>query len=249
MKKLLIVVAVLAGCATAVDERAPVRVAGLGVGPTQEEITNAGGNTDNVVTYGLGYNHNRYSPLRQINKGNVKRLVPVWNVSLQNDLGEQAQPLIYNGVMFVSNARWTVRDRRADRQGDLAHAGQLRSRHAARGVLRRLEQRAQRSSRARSSARTLDAHVVALDMKTGKEIWKQKVAEWKEGYSMTVAPLVANGVLITGMLRRGVRRACFLDGWDPETGKKLWRRYTIAGPGEPGHDTWPAGEAYLRGGG
>ena len=66
-----------------------------------------GGSTDNVLTYGMGYNQNRYSTLKQINKRNVKRLVPVWSASLQNLLGEQAQPLVYNGVMYVTNAAWT----------------------------------------------------------------------------------------------------------------------------------------------
>ena len=65
------------------------------------------GNTDNVLTYGMGYHQNRYSPLNKINKNNVKRLVPVWSTSLDNELGEQAQPLIYEGVMYISNARWT----------------------------------------------------------------------------------------------------------------------------------------------
>ena len=77
-------VLLVAGCATSTR---------TGEGPTQAELVNDGKNTDNVLTYGMSYNHNRYSPLRQINKSNVKRLVPVWNVSLQNDLGEQAQPL------------------------------------------------------------------------------------------------------------------------------------------------------------
>ncbi len=96
---------------------------------------------------------------------------------------------------------------------------------------------------------TLDAHVVALDQKTGKPVWKEKVVEWKEGFSMTGAPQIANGVLITGIsgAEFGVRG--FIDGRDPETGKLLWRTYTIPGPGEKGHDTWPAGDAYLRGGG
>jgi alcohol dehydrogenase (cytochrome c) len=95
---------------------------------------------------------------------------------------------------------------------------------------------------------TLDAHVVALDQKTGKQVWKQKVAEWKEGYSLTVAPTVANGVLITGCSGAEFGARCFLDGWDPATGKKLWRRYTTAGPGEKGHETWEPREAYLHGG-
>src|SRR5258708_2831730 len=84
---------------------------------------------------------------------------------------------------------------------------------------------------------------------TGKEVWKVKIAEWKEGYSITSAPTVANGVLMTGMTggEYGVRG--FVDGYDPDTGKHLWRRHTTAGPGEKGSETWPAGDAYLRGGG
>ena len=107
MKKVLVAFFLLAGCATTDTEQTSAPGARTGVGPTQAELTNAGKNTDDVVTYGMGYSHNRYSPLRQINKSNVKRLVPVWNLSLQNELGEQAQPLVYDGVMYVSNARWT----------------------------------------------------------------------------------------------------------------------------------------------
>jgi alcohol dehydrogenase (cytochrome c) len=96
---------------------------------------------------------------------------------------------------------------------------------------------------------TLDAFVIALDLKTGKEIWRQKAAEWKQGYSITGAPLLANGVLITGISGAEFGIRGFLDGWDPQTGMHLWRRYTVAAPGEPGGQTWPAGDAYLHGGG
>ena len=67
-----------------------------------------GGSTDNILTYGMGYHQNRYSPLKQVNRETVKRLVPVWNLSLDNNWGEQAQPIVYNGVMYVTNARATV---------------------------------------------------------------------------------------------------------------------------------------------
>ena len=86
---------------------------------------------------------------------------------------------------------------------------------------------------------TLDAHVLALDAKTGKEVWKSKAAEWKDGYSMTVAPQIANGVLITGISGAEFGIRGFIDGWDPETGKQLWRRYTIPAKGEKGNETWP----------
>ena len=74
---------------------------------TAQELLNDGKDTENVTTYGMGYDQKRYSPLKQINTSNVRRLVPVWSTSLANLLGEQAQPLVYNGVMYVTNAAWT----------------------------------------------------------------------------------------------------------------------------------------------
>src|SRR6516162_6516257 len=81
---------------------------------------------------------------------------------------------------------------------------------------------------------TFDNHVVALDMKTGQQVWNQKFAERKEGYFATGAPIVANGVLISGMAGGESTTRGYIDTWDPEGGKKLWRRYTIPSPGEPG---------------
>ena len=84
-----------------------------------------------------------------------------------------------------------------------------------------------------------------------QEIWKQKFADYKEGYTGIIAPLVANGVVITGMAGGDRTTRGFLDGWEPETGKKLWRRYTIPAPGEPGSETWPKDmpDAWKYGGG
>ena len=67
-----------------------------------------GGSTDNVLTYGMGYHQQRYSTLKQVNKSNVKRLVPVWSTSLSSNYGEHGQPLVYDGVMFVANAEHTI---------------------------------------------------------------------------------------------------------------------------------------------
>jgi alcohol dehydrogenase (cytochrome c) len=97
---------------------------------------------------------------------------------------------------------------------------------------------------------TIDNHIVALDMKTGKQVWNERFADWREGYSATGAPIVANGVVISGMAGGEYTTRGFLDGWDPETGKKLWRRYTIPAPGEPGSETWPPNsDAWKYGGG
>ena len=72
---------------------------------TADDLKKDGSNTDNILTYGMGYGQQRYSPLDQIDKRNVKKLVPVWSLSLENDFGEQAQPLIRDGVMYVSDAK------------------------------------------------------------------------------------------------------------------------------------------------
>jgi len=82
------------------------------------------------------------------------------------------------------------------------------------------------------------------------EVWNQKFADKKEGYYATGAPIVANGVLISGMAGGERTTRGFLDGWDPDTGKKLWRRYTIPAPGEAGSETWPKNsDAWMYGGG
>src|SRR6266436_9987243 len=80
----------------------------LGSAQTMDELLNDGRNTDNVLTQSMGLKRHNYSPLNKINKGNVKRLVPVWSTSLQNDMGELAAPVVYNGVMYVINGKWTV---------------------------------------------------------------------------------------------------------------------------------------------
>src|SRR5579862_7095447 len=80
---------------------------GAGLAQTTEELVNASKNPDNVTMQSMGYDRKSYSPLKQINKSSVKKLVPVWNASLMNDQGELAQPTIYQGVMYVVNGKWT----------------------------------------------------------------------------------------------------------------------------------------------
>src|SRR2546422_8611780 len=82
-------------------------------------------------------------------------------------------------------------------------------------------------------------------MKTGKPLWNQKFADAKDGYYATGGPIVANGVLISGVAGGESTTRGFLDGWDPDTGKKLWRQYTIPAPGEPGSETWAREERCL----
>lgn len=220
--------------------------AGLGLSQTTEELVNDGKNTDNVTTQSMGYDRKSYSPLKQIDKSNVKRLVPVWSTSLMNDQGELAAPTVYNGVMYVINGKWTFAI-------DIETGRQIWRTPV------RLEPGVQRSAFHRGAATiykgklfrvTIDNHLLALDMKTGEELWNQKFADLHDGYYATGGPIVANGVLISGVAGGESTTRGFLDGWDPDTGKKLWRRYTIPAPGEPGSETWPKGsQAWTEGGG
>ena len=102
-------------------------LAAAGLSQTTEELVNDGKNTDNVTTQSMGYDRKSYSPLKQINKSNVKRLVPIWSTSLMNDQGELAAPTIYNGVMYVVNGKWTFAIDVETGQADLAHAGGTRT--------------------------------------------------------------------------------------------------------------------------
>src|SRR5687768_12711513 len=80
---------------------------GIASAQTAEEIRADGKNTENVLTFGMGYGIPMWSPLRQINKSNVKRLVPVWSTNTMTDTGELSHPAIYNGVMYVVNGNNT----------------------------------------------------------------------------------------------------------------------------------------------
>jgi alcohol dehydrogenase (cytochrome c) len=218
----------------------------LGLAQTTADLVNEGKNTENVTTHSMGYDRKSYSPLKQINKSNVKRLVPIWSTSLMNDQGELAAPAIYNGVMYVINGRWTFAI-------DVETGRQIWRTPV------RLEAVARRAAFHRGAPTiyngklfrvTIDDHIVALDMETGKELWNQKFADMSDGYYATGGPIIANGVLISGVSGGESTTRGFLDGWNPETGEKLWRRYTIPAPGEPGSETWPKNsDAWSHGGG
>jgi alcohol dehydrogenase (cytochrome c) len=221
-------------------------VSAAAIAQTTEELVNDGKNTENVTTQSMGYHRKSYSPLKQINKSNVKRLVPIWSTSLMNDQGELAAPTVYNGVMYVTNGKWSFAI-------DVETGRQIWRTPV------HLESGVTRSSYNRGAATiyngklfrvTVDNHVLALDMKTGTELWNQRFADLHDGYYSTGGPIVANGVLISGVGGGESTTRGFLDGWDPDTGTKLWRRYTIPAPGEPGSETWPKNtDAWSQGGG
>lgn len=195
--------------------------------------------------YGIEQNLQRFSPLTKINDSNVKSLKPAWVLSMADNRGQSTQPIVIDGVMYATahNATYAV-DARTGRQiwktmieypADTVTCCGILNRGATYhdGVLYRA---------------TLHNHVQAINPKNGAVLWDKVTADIKEGYSMTSAPLVANGVLITGMSGGEFGVRAFIDGRDPKTGKHLWRFYTIPKPGEPGGDTW-SGEDWRHGGG
>lgn len=199
-----------------------------------------------VLTYGMGYNNQRYSPLKQINTGNAAKLRPVWAYSLNNPQGQESQPIVHNGVMYVTTHNTTVAIDPATGKQIWKQEIELPQdvfKMACCGILNRgaaiYDGKLFRS--------TLDAHVMAMDAKTGKQLWKSKAADYQNGQAMTSAPLIANGVVLTGIAGGEYGTRGFIDGWDPATGKQLWRFYTTAAPDQKGGDTWP-GDTHLKGG-
>ncbi len=221
-------------------------IAGSAGAQSLADLRNDATTPGDVTTYGMGWAQQRHTSLSQITPANVKNLVPVWNLSLDNSANASSQPLLINGTMYVAThshtlavdpvtgrQKWKVPvELPADINGYLCCGVHSRGLAARDGVLYRT---------------TLDAHVVALSMADGKQLWNQKAADYKAGYSMTHAPLVAGDVLITGISGGEYGTRGFLDGWDLKTGEKKWHRWTTAGPGEKGGDTWKPGMAETGG--
>jgi alcohol dehydrogenase (cytochrome c) len=187
-----------------------------------------------------------YSPLTQITTDNVERLTPAWIFSTGVANGHEAAPVVVNGVMFVStpgnqviaiNARtgvllWRYR-RPLPNPVVLLHP-------TTRGV-------AVYNDKVYFAAG--EAVLVALDAKTGEEVWTTQVADNASGYYMSMAPLVADGKVMVGTSGGEVGIRGYVAAFDAETGKELWKSYTVPAPGEPGSETWPSGEQWKTGGG
>ena len=205
------------------------------------------------VTNGGNLTNQRYSTLKQINTENVKQLKGAWMTRLKGSgmggkYSAEATPLVKDGIMYVVTGnddvfalnaktgelqweRWSG----IDQQITTVCCGWLNRGLALGEGMVFLGQ--------------LDANVVALDIKTGKEVWKTPIEDWKNGYGVTSAPLYYDGIIYSGITggEYGVRGR--LTALDAKTGKVLWRSYTLPAPGEFGAETWPAGTTHaMRGG-
>ena len=187
-----------------------------------------------------------YSPLEKITPANVTRLQPAWIFSTGVSSGHESAPLVNNGVMFVSTPGNQVIALDA-KTGTLLW--RYRRPLAADVVLMHPTSRGVALYGDKVFFASADAVLVALDAKTGKEVWTSKVAVNKDGYYISLAPLVAGGKVMIGTSggEWGIRG--FVAAFDPETGRELWRTFTIPAPGEPGSETWPKGDQWKTGGG
>ncbi len=192
------------------------------------------------------YDGHGYSPLAQINTGNVKRLQPVWAFSTGQANGHEAPPIVNNGVMFVStpgnqvlaiDAKTGVQLWRYRRE---LPPGSIVLHPTSRGVALYADKVIFAAGQ---------ATLIALDAKTGREVWTTQVAENASGYYMSLAPLVADGKVMVGTSGGELGIRGFVAAFDLETGKELWRTFTIPAPGEPGSETWPKGDQWKTGGG
>ncbi|MBO6777278.1 MAG: PQQ-dependent dehydrogenase, methanol/ethanol family [Paracoccaceae bacterium] len=223
--------------------------AGAVYAQTADELKNDTSDPSSILTYGMGYGQQRHSSLDMVNADNVGKLAPAWAYSLADTRGQESFPMLYDGVMYVTTHNSTVAlDAVTGRQiwKSVIEYPAETPRVACCGIVNR----GSAIYGGRLFRTTLDAHVIALDMETGEEVWRTKSIDYKAGYSMTVAPTIADGVLITGISggEYGIRG--YLEGYDPDTGERLWRTYTVPAPGEPGSETWKdGGDAWQRGGG
>jgi len=185
-----------------------------------------------------------YSPLDQINDGNVSELQPVWTFSTGVIGGHESPPIVNDGIMFVTTPQNLVYAMNAA-TGDMVWRYQhdlpndlIAPHRTNRGVALYGD---------KVYTATLDARVVALDASTGEKIWDTSVQDNSFGYYITMAPLAVDGKIMVGSSggERGVRG--FVVALDAETGEELWRTFTVPGPGEPGNETWP-GETWRTGG-
>ncbi len=199
-------------------------------GVSEQEIQNDATTTNDVVTYGMGTQGQRYSTLTKITTGNVGNLVPVWSLSFggEKQRGQESQPLVTaDGKMFVtaSYSRLFAIDARTGRKlwqydhrlpdgimpcCDVVNRGPALYDNLV-------------------IFATLDAQLVALDQETGKTVWKEKLEDYKAGYSATAAPMIVKNMVITGNSGGEFGIVGRVDARDAKTGKLVWTRPTVEG--------------------
>tara|TARA_R110002110_G_scaffold205066_1_gene416628 strand:+ start:16602 stop:18701 length:2100 start_codon:yes stop_codon:yes gene_type:complete len=188
-----------------------------------------------------------FSPLKDINRKNVKDLKLAWALTMQ-DGSNQVTPLVHNGIMYLThpgNMIQAVDGASGDVIWEYSYTFPAEARTLG-GPTRNIALYDDKLYMA-----TYDAAIVAVDARTGREVWRTKKADFSEGYTHTAGPIVGDGVVLSGIngCEWYKKDGCFITGHDAQTGKELWRTSTIAKPGTPEGDTWAGLPAEMRAGG
>jgi alcohol dehydrogenase (cytochrome c) len=196
---------------------------------TQEMLDNGAKSTDSVLMNGFGPKDQRFSPLKIINKDNIKGLIPAWSFSFggEKQRGQESQALIKDGVIYVTGSYSRA-------YAINAHTGEKIWEYDARlpeGILPCCDvvNRGGILWKNKFIFGTLDAKLVALDAKSGKVVWKKTIDDFKAGYSYTAAPMIVKGKLITGLSGGEFGVVGKVQARDPDTGEEIWSRPVIEG--------------------
>ena len=207
---------------------------------------------ENWITNGGTLFNQRYSPLSQISRSNVAGLKGVWEVHLesatQGRYRGEAQPLVYQGVIYVISAADDVLAIEV-KSGRVLWKYEAHLDPEINTVCCVWTSRGVALGEGKVYVGQLDGRLVALDQGTGEPLWSIQVEKWQEGYTITSAPLYYNGLVITGISggEFGIRGQ--ITAYNAQNGQKVWRFYTVPGPGELGHETWPQdSEIWKKGG-
>ena len=221
---------------------------------TSTDLSDGLKNPSRWLTYSGDYTGQRFSPLNQITAANAEQLAAQWTFQTGVNTKFEATPIVIDGVLYVTGSAaptpagivqhaWSI-DGRTGKQ--LWHY--QRPLPEGMKVCCGLVNRGFAVYHDRLFMVTLDAHFLALEMKTGKVIYDIEMAKIADGYDGTGAPLIIKDKVIVGIAGGEYANRGFIDAYDPMTGARVWRTYTIPGPGEPGSETW-SGDAWQRGGG
>ena len=212
---------------------------------TFERLINSVKEPQNWLTYSGNYAGHRFSVLDQVNTGNAHLLMAKWAYQTAATGKLETTPLVVDGILYA-----TAQDDRAfaldARTGRPIWLYQRQLPSDIRPCCGRVN-RGLAILGDKVFLGTLDAHVIALDAKTGNVVWDVSAVDYKQGYSFTVAPLVVKNFVILGVSggEYGIRG--FIDAYDADSGERRWRVYTIPAFNEPGHETWE-GESWKIGG-
>ena len=210
-----------------------VVLAAIGSGAANATVTEAmlenSKDTKSVLNWGMSRDGQRYSTLNKVNDKNVNKLVPAWSMSFggEKQRGQESQPLIHNGKMFV-----TASYSRIFAVDSKTGAKLWKYEHRLPDGIMPCCDVINRGAALYDNLvifGTLDAQIVALDQNTGKVVWKETVDDFKAGYSMSAAPLIVNGLVITGVSGGEFGIIGRVEARDAKTGKLVWIRPTVEG--------------------